>query len=321
MISVILNEPWEAAHFQRHWSAEELTLYPAGTTADAVDDATSVLSVFIHTPVRADALARLPQLKLVAIRATGYDHVDIDYCRAHGIAVCNVPAYGERPVAEYAMGLLLAAARHIVPGTLRLQREWRGDVQGLRGVDLHGKTLGLIGTGRIGRNMGQMTTGFGMRLLAYDLAPDHAWAQSVGATYVPLETLYREADFLSFHAPLTPSTRHLFNHDSLALIKPGVILINSSRGGLVQNTALLAGLEQGLIRAAGLDVIENEHLIGKNEPAADIALMQQLLAHPAVIASAHNAYNSVEAIERIISTTIHNIQRFAQQHDIGDRIC
>ena len=321
MISVILNEPWEAAHFQRHWSAEELTLYPAGTTADAVDDATSVLSVFIHTPVRASDLARLPQLKLVAIRATGYDHVDIDYCRAHGIAVCNVPAYGERTVAEYAMGLLLAAARHIVPSTLRLQREWRGDVQGLRGVDLHGKTLGLIGTGRIGRNMGQMTTGFGMRLLAYDLVPDHAWAQSVGATYVPLETIYRDADVLSFHAPLTPSTRHLFNHDSLAIIKPGVILINSSRGGLVQNTALLAGLEQGLIRAAGLDVIENEHLIGKHEPATDIALMQQILNHPAVIASAHNAYNSVEAIERIISTTIHNIQLFAQQRDISDRIC
>jgi D-lactate dehydrogenase len=321
MISVILNEPWEAAHFQQHWSAEELTLYPVGTDAAAVAPTTQVLSVFIHTPVRAADLARLPELKLIAIRATGYDHVDLDYCQAHGIAVCNVPAYGERTVAEYAMGLLLAAARHIVPSTLRLQREWRGDVQGLRGVDLHGKTLGLIGTGRIGRNMGQMTTGFGMRLLAYDLAPNLEWAQSVGATYVPLDTLYREADVLSFHAPLTASTRHLFNYDSLALIKPGLILINSSRGGLVQNTALLAGLEQGLIRAAGLDVIENEHLIGKNEPASDIALMQQILAHPAVIASAHNAYNSVEAIERIISTTIHNMQLFTQQREIAYRLC
>lgn len=321
MISVILNEPWEAEHFRRHWSAEELTLYPAGTAAETVDATTRVLSVFIHTPVRVAALERLPQLKLIAIRATGYDHVDLDYCRAHNITVCNVPAYGERTVAEYAMGLLLATARHIVPSTLRLQREWRGDVQGLRGVDLHGKTIGIIGTGRIGRNMGQMTTGFGMRILAYDLAPDHAWASAVGATYAPLDTIYREADVLSFHAPLTNNTRHLFNHDSLTLIKPGVILINSSRGGLVQNTALLAGLAQGLIRAAGLDVIENEHLIGKDEPAGDIALMQQILAHPAVIASAHNAYNSVEALERIISTTIHNMHCFAQQRDIPDRLC
>ena len=321
MISVIINEAWEAEHFRQQWAAHGLIIYPAGTPAAAVDTRTQILSVFIHTPVRATDLARLPDLKLVAIRATGYDHVDIEYCRSHGIAVCNVPAYGERTVAEYAMGLLLAAARRVVPATQRLQHAWSGSVDGLRGVDLYGKTIGIVGTGRIGRNMGQMCTGFDMRLLAFDLTPDMLWAQAVGAEYTTLDDLYARADMLSFHAPLTPATTHMFNHDSLHRVKPGVILINTSRGGLIQNSALWAGLEHGIIGAAGLDVIEHEHLIGKEEPAAEIALMRQILAHPAVIASAHNAYNSVEAIERIVSTTITSMQQFLNQQHVPTRIC
>lgn len=321
MISVIINEAWEAEHFQQHWEESELIIYPAGTPADAVDTRTQILSVFIHTPVRAADLARLPNLKLIAIRATGYDHVDIEYCRNHGIAVCNVPAYGERTVAEYAMGLLLATARCIVPATQRLQADWSGSVAGLRGIDLYGKTIGIVGTGRIGRNMGHMCTGFDMHLLAFDLTPDMLWAQAVGAEYTTLDDLYRRADILSFHAPLTPATTHLFNHDSLHLVKPGVVIVNTSRGGLIQNTALWAGLESGIIRAAGLDVIEHEHLIGKEEPAAEITLMRQILAHPAVIASAHNAYNSVEAIERIVSTTITSMQQFENQQHVPTRIC
>jgi D-lactate dehydrogenase len=309
MISIILNESWEAALFEAAFAGEALTLYPAGTPASAVDPATTVLSVFIHTPISAADMERLPHLTLIAIRATGYDHVDVATAAARGITVCNVPAYGERTVAEYAMALMLACTRLIVPSTLRLKQEWSKDLHDLRGVDLFGKTVGIIGTGLIGRNVGRMTTGFKMQILAHDLSPNHEWAEEVSAQYVALNDVYAQADLISFHAPLLPSTHHLFNMHSLTQIKSGVILINTSRGALVENAALLTGLNQGLIRAAGLDVIEHETLIGSGDHTPEIALMRQLLDHPRVIASAHNAFNSTEALERIITTTIATIRQ------------
>ncbi|MBM4413880.1 MAG: hydroxyacid dehydrogenase [Chloroflexi bacterium] len=309
MISIILNESWEAALFEAAFAGEALTLYPAGTPASAVDPATTVLSVFIHTPIRAADMQRLPNLRLIAIRATGYDHVDVADAAARGVTVCNVPAYGERTVAEYAMALVLACSRLIIPSTLRLKQEWSKDLHDLRGVDLYGKTIGIVGTGLIGRNFGRMTTGFKMRIIAHDLAPNLEWAEEVGAQYVPLTDVYAQADIISFHAPLLPSTHHLFNMQSLPLLKSGVIIVNTSRGALVENAALLAGLDQGLIRAAGLDVIEHEAMIGSGADTPEIALMHQLLDHPRVIASAHNAFNSAEALERIITTTIDTIRQ------------
>ncbi|MFM2032570.1 MAG: hypothetical protein RLZZ297_1335 [Chloroflexota bacterium] len=313
MLSIILNEATEEAQFVAAWPDEDLRFYPAGTPASAIDPATTILSVFIHTAVRADDIARLPRLRLIATRSTGFDHIDLAYCSSHGITVCNVPAYGERTVAEYAMALTLASCRMLIPSTVRLQRDYRADVQGLRGIDLYGKTVGIVGTGRIGKNYGRMCTGFGVQLLAYDVYPDAHWAADVGATYVGLDELYRNADIISFHAPLNPSTHHLFGMAALQHVKEGVVIINTSRGALIANEALLAGLDSGKIRAAGLDVEEYEHLIGTVTRTPEAHLLRDILSHPHVIASAHNAFNSHEALERIVTTTIQSIN----QHRAG----
>ncbi|MFM2308874.1 MAG: hypothetical protein RLY87_995 [Chloroflexota bacterium] len=309
MISIILNESGEEAQFVAAWPGVSLAFHPAGTPCSAIHPDTTILSVFIHTAVRAEDIARLPHLQLIATRSTGYDHIDVEYCHAHGIVVCNVPAYGERTVAEYAMSLMLASCRLLIPSTVRLQRDFRADVVGLRGIDLFQKTIGIVGTGRIGRNFGRMCTGFGVNLLAYDIQPDEGWARDVQATYVGLDVLYQQADVISFHAPLTPQTHHVFDMAALSLIKRGVIIINTSRGALISNEALLAGLDSGQIRAAGLDVEEYEHLIGTVTRTPEAHLLKDILAHPHVIASAHNAFNSHEAIERIITTTIDTIRQ------------
>jgi len=309
MISIILNESREEAQFTAALPDVPISFHPAGTACAAIPGDTTLLSVFIHTAVRAADMARLPHLRLIATRSTGYDHIDLEYCRAHGIVVCNVPAYGERTVAEYAMALLLATSRLLIPSTVRLQRDFRSDVVGLRGIDLYGKTIGIVGTGRIGRNFGRMCTGFGVDLLAYDVHPDQSWAAEVKATYVGLEDLYRQSDIISFHAPLTPQTHHLFGMEALSHIKHGVIIINTSRGALIANEALLAGLDSGQIRAAGLDVEEYEHLIGTVTRTPEAHLLKDIIAHPHVIASAHNAFNSHEALDRIITTTIDTINQ------------
>lgn len=320
MISIILNEAGEEAHFVAAWPDEAIQFYPAGTLARDVRPDTTILSVFIHTAVRADDIATLPNLQLIATRSTGYDHIDVAYCHEHGITVCNVPAYGERTVAEYAMALMLASCRLLIPSTIRLQRDFRADVQGLRGIDIFRKTIGIVGTGRIGKNFGRMCTGFGVTLLAYDVYPDTHWAADVGAQYVGLDELYRNADIISFHAPLTPSTHHLFGMAALQHVKPGVVIINTSRGALISNEALLAGLDSGKIRAAGLDVEEYEHLIGTVTRTPEAHLLKDILSHPHVIASAHNAYNSHEALERILSTTVTSINQHRAGQQPDDRI-
>jgi D-lactate dehydrogenase len=309
MISIILNEPWEAAKCTATWDADQLTLYPAGTTADMVDPATEVLSTFIHTKITAAHMDRLPNLRLIATRSTGFDHIDVAAATARKIAVCNVPAYGERTVAEYAMALLLAATRLVLPSTYRLQHDFSASVQGLRGVDIHGKTVGIVGTGRIGRNFGRMINGFSPHIIAYDVTPDLDWGAEVGATFVDLESLYRQADIISFHLPLFATTHHTFNMQTLALLKPGVFVVNTSRGGLIDSAALLAGLKQGIVRGAALDVVDHEELIGSQSDSPDVQVMKELLAHPHVIASAHNAFNTSEALERILSTTIDTINQ------------
>lgn len=309
MISIILNEPWEEAHFRTAWPGAAFHLYPPGTTADAIASDTTVLSTFIHTKVTAAHMDRLPNLRLIATRSTGYDHIDCAAATARKIAVCNVPAYGERTVAEYAMALLLAATRLVMPSTQRLQRDFSKDVHGLRGIDIHGKTVGIVGTGRIGRNFGRMITGFAPHIIAYDITPELDWGKEIGATFVELETLYRQADIISFHLPLFANTHHVFNMQTLTLLKHGVVIVNTSRGGLIDSAALLAGLAQGIVRCAALDVVDHEELIGSSADTPDIHTMKALLAHPHVLASAHNAFNTIEALERIVSTTIDTINQ------------
>lgn len=316
-VAFILDEQQEENYAKKHLDGHQVDFYAFGTPVADVAAETEVLCVFIHTEISGEILAGFPQLKHIATRSTGFDHIDLGYCKRHGISVSNVPSYGERTVAEYAFALLLSLTRKVREGSERLQKAHSSDLDNLRGVDLFGKTLGIVGTGKIGRNAGHIGNGFGMNLLAYDVYPNQQWAQELGVTYVSLEDVYRRADVLTFHAPYNNETHHLMAVKHLDMLKKGVLVVNTARGALIETAALIQGLESGLIAGAALDVYEHEEIITKqvSELSPELLVLRKeldaLLANSRVVMTAHNAFNTHEAIERILATTCANIVGFA----------
>jgi D-lactate dehydrogenase len=246
------------------------------------DGSVRILVPFVATQVTAEVMDRLPQLGLIATRSTGTDHIDVAEAARRGITVANVPDYGSVAVAEHTFALLLTLTRirpHLAPGT-----------------DLSGKTLGVIGTGAIGRHVMQIAHGFGMNVLAYDL--EHR----PGIRYGTLDEVLAQADVITLHIPAIPATRHFINEQRLAAMKPGVILLNTARGSLVDTAALSRALHSGQVSAAGLDVFE---------PASDAEGGSAL---PNTIITPHIAYNTREAIRRISDITLDNIHRWLRDH-------
>lgn len=295
---------------------ERLTRDTVGQYADA-----EIVSPFVYSRLDAGVLAQLPRLKLVATRSTGHDHIDLGYCRAHGVTVCNVPDYGDHTVAEHAFALLLAISRHLVEA---VERTRRGNFSqsGLRGFDLHGKTLGVIGAGRIGRRVIGIAKGFGMDVLAFDTRPDEGAAHRIGFRYAPLDDVLTAADVVTLHVPATPQTIALLSDREFALMKQGGVLINTARGNVVDVAALVRALAGGRLAAAGLDVLPEEPAIREEAEifraeagpeAYDLKALvanHVLLRFPNVIVTPHNAYNTDGAIRRIIETTLGNIEAF-----------
>jgi D-lactate dehydrogenase len=280
--------------------------YQLTITADGLSEATAgqaagaqVLAVHVTSPVTAQIMARLPHLRNVACRSTGFDHVDLQYAAAHDITVSTVPSYGEHTVAEYAFMLMLAVARQL---SLAAGPGHSADAaSGPTGHDLSGKTLGVVGTGRIGRHAARIGRGFGMQVVGYDLYPNAAAATDIGFEYLPLDQLLARADYITLHAPGTPETHHLIDARAFAKMKPGVFIVNTARGSLIHTPALVTALESGKVAGAGLDVVEGE------EPGV-------LSRMPQVLITDHNAYNSVEALQRIRETTVANIQAWRAGH-------
>lgn len=260
---------------------------------------TTIISPFVLSTVSADIIAAMPKLKLIATRSTGFDHIDLAAAQARDIKVCNVPAYGENTVAEYAFGLLLALGRKI-PLSIAQLKEGNADTDNLQGIDLMGKTLGILGAGRIGCRAAAIGNGFGMKVLAYDAFTDPARAEQFGFTYTSLETILTEADVLSLHVPNLPETKHLIDAQALAQMKPSAILINTARAEVVDVAALVTALKEKRIAGAALDVFEG-----------DVAALQ---AMPNVLLTSHNAFNTAEAVARIRQTTIQNIAAFLEGH-------
>ncbi|WP_262267458.1 hydroxyacid dehydrogenase [Microvirga yunnanensis] len=297
---------------------EPLTKDTVAQYADA-----EVVSPFVYSKLDAGVLAGLPNLKLVATRSTGYDHIDLAWCRAHGVAVCNVPDYGDHTVAEHVFALLLGVSRHLAEA---VERTRRGNFSqgGLRGFDLHGKVLGVIGTGRIGRRVIGIAKGFGMDVVAFDVRPDETTAQEMGFRYASLDAALAEADVVTLHLPATPQTIGLLSDREFGLMKPGAVLINTARGNIVDVSALVRALTSGHIRAAGLDVLPHEPVIREeaqifraeaSPEAYDLKALvanHVLLRFPNVIVTPHTAYNTDGAIGRILETTLHNIEAFAR---------
>lgn len=285
--------------------------------------AAAVLSTFVHSRLDAQVLNLFPDLRLIASRSTGVDHIDLDHCRNHGITVCNVPDYGATTIAEHAMALLLAASRHLVVAATRT-RQGDFSLHGLRGFELYDKTLGVLGTGRIGQRAMAIARGLGMHVLAHDLHPKTETATTLGCTYVALDELLAQADAITIHLPSTTQTQNLIAAPQFALMKRGIVLINTARASIVDAGALICALEQGIVAAAGLDVLPEERLLrdenalfqpGGSPAGADLhALLAShvLMQHPNVLVTPHNAFNTHEAVARIMATTIGNILAFEQ---------
>jgi D-lactate dehydrogenase len=319
---------WEREYIERAMkgSGHEL-VFVAKTLQEAkletYKDAEAI-SVFIYSSVTKELLAKLPKLKSIATRSTGFDHIDLAACKEKGVAVSNVPTYGENTVAEHTFALILNLSRNVHKSYVRtLQNDFR--IEDLRGFDLKGKTLGVVGAGHIGMHVIKVAKGFGMHVLAFDTRPQAFLAEVLHFQYASLEEIYAQSDIITLHVPLLPSTRHLIDKKAIAKMKHGVIIINTSRGGVIDTEALYKGLASGKIKGAGLDVIENEKLMKEesllhktgDEDWKTLYEQMAILKMPSVVFTPHNAFNSQEALERILDTTIENVKGFGDKKPVN----
>lgn len=291
------------------WRFWEFRLTEA--TASTAEGAGAVC-VFVNDRLDRPCLAALARagIRLVALRCTGFNNVDLAAAKELGLAVTRVPVYSPYAVAEHAVALLLALNRKIHRAFNRV-REFNFSLNGLEGFDLHGKTAGIIGTGKIGRVTAQILRGFGMRVLAHDPFPNPDWASAHGVEYVDIKELARQCDVISLHVPLTPETWHMIRDDTVGLMKRGAILINVSRGALIDTPALIAALKDGRLGGVGLDVYEEEEGVFYEDLSGEILqddALARLLTFPNVLITSHQAFLTREALDDIARTTVANLR-------------
>jgi D-lactate dehydrogenase len=326
----------EAEYFEKELKGHDLEFCDAA--GDCAADMEG-LSIFVDSKIDARFLAAHPALRLIATRSTTYDHIDLEACARRGVAVCSVGSYGDHTVPEHIFALMLAICRRLRPA-MELAAARSFSYEALRGIELHGKTLGVVGTGRIGRQVLRLAKAFGMETLGCDKRRDAEAAASLGFRYVSFSRMLRLADFVSINVPLTSSTYRLFNRETFAKCRRGMILINTARGAIIDTEALIEALDSGIVAGAGLDVLEDERVMRKKaanilaeeilerlhdsfapvEPLGNdplrisevrrLMVNSALAGHPHVIVTPHIAFNSVEAIARINRTTVDNIRAF-----------
>jgi D-lactate dehydrogenase len=316
------------------------------TAADVGEDA-EMLVILFWTTIDGAFLAAHPKLRFVATRSSGYDHIDLVACRERGVVVCSVPSYGENTVAEHTFALILTLTRRLRE-VATAERKGRFSFEELRGFDLHGKTMGIIGAGRIGLHVIRLARAFGMEVVAFDSHPSDVFASLLGFTYTSFDEVLRRSHVLSLHVPLTPATVHMLDHDAFAKCREGVVVINTARGGVIDTAALLDALDSGQVGGTGLDVLEDERVFRKTasrviadqivdslraEPVSPeerhqrdperleelrtLGRNEALLARSDVIFTPHVAFNSDEAVERIDRVTVENIRAFAAGRPIN----
>ena len=306
---------FEIVYHRSHLNAESALLAKG---ADAV-------CVFVNDTVDAETVQQLAELgvRLIALRCAGFNNVDLHAAARCNIPVVRVPAYSPHAVAEYAVALILALNRKIHRAYTRT-REGNFALHGLMGFDLYGKTAGIVGTGKIARPLIHILKGFGMEVVAYDIAPDERYALTEEIEYVPLEELYRRADIISLHCPLTDQTRHMIDGTAIERMKEGVMLINTGRGQLIDTAALIDGLKQKRIGAAGLDVYEEEAAYfyeDTSDRIMDDDLLARLLSFNNVIVTSHQAFFTREALDNIVRVTLQNINDFFEQRKLVNQVC
>jgi len=286
-----------------------------------------IISCFVYSDLSKSILENFPKLRHIATRSTGFDHIATDYCNERKITVSNVPEYGSNTVAEHTFALILSLTRKIYQSVSQA-KQLNFNHEEIRGVDLHGKTLGIIGMGKIGVNVLRIAHGFGMNLVVNTRSQDDKLREKYDFKYVDLDELLRSSDVISLHLPLVPETKHIINMDNLSLIKKGCYLINTARGGLVDTKTLIEGLNNNTFAGVALDVLEEEKELTeeaailtphfqKDADMETLVMDHYLINHPKVLITPHNAFNSVEALARIENTTIENIKAFLEGKDIN----
>jgi len=318
------GEEWEEKYIHEKLPDENIVFHNGSLaeSPDLADPDAQVLCTFVESKIGEAELARFPSVKLIATRSTGFDHIDLLAAKARGVAVVNVPFYGENTVAEFAFALILALSRKIIDADELVRKTGTFSQENLRGFDLSGKTIGVVGCGHIGAHVIRIANGFGMKVLGFDAHQDDSLAQALNFTYTTLEELLAVSDIITIHAPSNKSTQHLINKENIGKIKKGAFLINTARGAIVETEALVDALKAGILAGAGLDVLEEEgdmneeiELLTSPHPKGEelkIVLENHfLINHPRVIVTPHIAFNTTEAVTRILDTTIENIKNFS----------
>ena len=321
-------EGWEEKQIKAALPKYELSLFKERLTADMIPEKRGfdVISIFVDSRIDGEVLNYFSDLRFIATRSTGYDHVNVKVCKDRGVTVAYVPGYGDNTVAEFAFGLILNLTRKLYQGIDQMKERESFVLDGLRGMDLKGKIIGVVGTGRIGREVIKIAKGFGMQVVASDVFPDETCAKELEFTYVPFEKLLGLADVISFHCPLTEKTTHLLNKKNIKFIKKGAYLVNTARGAIVETEALIQALQDKTLAGAALDVLEEEGKIKDElkflskertrEGEMKIVLQDHVLIRmPNVLVTPHNAFNSQEALERILDTTLENIKAFTEKKE------
>ena len=280
--------------------------------------------IFVNDTADAGTIRQLAAMgvKLIALRCAGFNNVDLKAAAEYGIPVVRVPAYSPHAVAEHAVALMLALNRKVHRAYWRT-RDGNFSLHGLMGFDMYGKTAGIIGTGKIARELIRILKGFGMKVLAYDIFPDAEYAAQAQVEYVTLDELYRRADIISLHCPLTDQTRYMVNGDAIGKMKPGVILINTGRGQLIHTEALIEGLKEKKIGAAGLDVYEEEAAYfyeDTSDRIMDDDILARLLSFNNVIMTSHQGFFTREALDSIAHTTLQNINDFDKHRKLVNEV-
>lgn len=319
-----VTQDWEKEEIIKSFENQNLVFFEEpiqDVEEDKIKDLDAI-SVFIYSKCSRENLEKIPNLKKIATRSTGFDHIDQTYCKDFDIKISTVPSYGENTVAEFTMALLLSISRKLTQCIARVQTD-SFETDGLRGFDIAHKTIGLIGFGKIGQKFAKICKGFEAQVIVYEPFAENYQeiAKEIGIKFVDIDTLYAQSDVISLHIPLLPQTKHYLTKTQFDKMKDGVVILNTSRGDLIKSIDLLDALNSKKVSAAGLDVLEGECFIKdelelvKPETKAncDLKVLLQakmLIHHPHVIVTPHNAFDTIDALMRILKTSNYNINCF-----------
>jgi D-lactate dehydrogenase len=317
-------ERWEEEYIKKNLKGHKLTFEKSPLSEKNVKKYSNldVVVCFIYSEINEKVIGEMKNLKFIATMSTGFEHIDLKACGKRGIKAANVPYYGENTVAEHTFGLILALVRHMHKA-IDETKEDKFSIKGLIGIDLAGKTLGVIGPVRIGQHVIKIANGFEMKVIAYSPHEDKKLAKALNFKYVSLNELLKKSDIITIHAPLNDSTFHMISMKNVKTIKKGAYLINSARGAIVDTTALLYALDNGILAGAGLDVLEGEDNIRderallkgeiKRDEMEILIENHALLKERNVIITPHIAFYTKEALMRIVDTTLDNIRGFLKK--------